>query len=88
MNLTPTPKSNTEGLKREQKKVLNVPEFKQKMGLYFQNQNLLYILVGPKNDFEPDLKPKNSRKSNSGFNFKFQFQVSILSFKFKFPLQI
>ena len=88
MNLTPTPKSNTEGLKKGQKKALNVPEFKQKMGLYFQNQNFLYTLVGPKNDFEPDLKPKNSKKSNSSFNFKFQFQVLISSFKFKFPLQI
>ena len=58
VNLTPTPKSNTEGLKKRTKKALNVPEFKQKMGLYFQNQNFLYTSVGPKNDVEPDLKPK------------------------------
>ena len=28
-------------------------KFKQKIGLYFQNPNLLYTLVGPKNEFEP-----------------------------------
>ena len=41
-----------------------MPEFKQKMGLYFENQNFLSTLVGPKNDFEPHLKPKNSQKGN------------------------
>ena len=34
----------------------------KKIGLYFQNKNLQYMLVSSKNVFEPDPNPKNSQK--------------------------
>ena len=48
LNLTPAPKIALKG-KKKAKKTPIVAKFKQKIGLYFQNPNLLYTLVGPKN---------------------------------------
>ena len=52
LNLTPAPKIALKG-KKKAKKTPIVEKYKQKIGLYFQNPNLLYTLVGPKNEFEP-----------------------------------
>ena len=43
---------NLKGTKKGKKTPIEA-KFKQNIGLYFQNPNLLYTLVGPKNQFEP-----------------------------------
>ena len=52
LNLTPAPKIALKGKKRQNKTPI-VEKYKQKIGLYFQNPNLMYTLVRSKNEFEP-----------------------------------